>query len=114
MYGGEREMIVKEAMVMYLRSTDKSPGQNGISGTIIMESEGKAKQDGQQDEAPQLRVPNEVQPSFQAPNGTQPVWAASATAVHGTAIGATLVSNSPDFVISGLSIGYRDVFGIFG
>ena len=114
MYGGERELVVKNAMVMYLRSTDKSPGQNGISGTIIMESEGKAKQDGQQEEAPQLRVLNEVQPSFQAPNGTQPVWAASATAVFGTALGATMISNSPDFVISGISIGYRDDFAIFG
>jgi hypothetical protein len=114
MYGGEREMIVKEAMVMYLRSTDKSPGQNGISGTITMESEGVATQVGQQDEGLQQRVLNPVQPSFTAPNGTQPIWAAAAAAVHGTAIGATLVSNSPDFVISGISIAYRDVVGIFG
>jgi hypothetical protein len=114
MYGGEREYITKEPLVVYMRATDKSAGQNGINGTIVMEAEGIATQDGQQPQLLSTQFPVQVQPSFSAPNGSQPIWAAAASSVHGTAIGATFVSNSPDFVISGLSIAYRDVEGLFG
>jgi len=113
-YGGEREFIVKEPLVLYLRVTDKSVAQTGVSMTAKMDSEGIATQIGSSPQLLPQSFPLVVAPNFLAPDGTQPVWAAAASSVHGTAIGTTITSTSADFVISGISIGYRDVASLFG
>jgi hypothetical protein len=50
-----------------------------------------------------------IQPNFNAPEGTAPSWGAQASNVPGTAIGAMITSTSPDFVLSGITIAYKQL-----
>lgn len=118
MYGADRDFLVKQPMTTYVRASDFSSSQVGIAMTIEMESYGIAQQigsmPGRSDELPSYKIPNGIQPNFTAPMGMFPVWSAATVAVVGTAVGATLSSNSPDFVLSGLTISYREDAANFG
>jgi hypothetical protein len=114
LWGGEREYIIKQPLVDYIRATDKSAGQEGVSFTVTMESAGLAQQIGQAAQLPSVAYVNPVQPNFLAPNYTAPVWGGQTAAVAGTALGATITTNSPDVLISGISFAYRDDGFLFG
>lgn len=114
MFAGDRPYIIKQPLVVYLRGTDKSDAQAGITGTVTMESAGIAQQIGEPAQMPSTTYPIQVQPSFLAPNFTYPVWGAQTSAVPGTALGVTLTATSPDFVIEDITIGYRDEAAIYG
>lgn len=118
MYGADRDLIVKQPLVNYIRASDFSASQAGISMTGTMESYGIAQQigamPGQGLQLPSTSYPWTTQPNFLAPQETYPVWASAAPAVVGTAIGATISSNSPDFVLSSLMFAYRDDGILFG
>ena len=113
-YGGEREYIVKEAMVNYIRATDKSANQSGVAFNITMDTNGIAQQIGQMPQMPCGQFVNPVQPNFLAPNYTAPIWGGITASVVGTSIGAIITTTSPDVILSGLSIAYRDVSAIWG
>jgi hypothetical protein len=115
MYGGEREMIAKESLITYYRATDKSAAQSGVALTAMMEGESFNTQIGAYPaQATSYSAQNPINPNFLAPNGTAPSWGGQAANVPGTAIGATITSTSPDFVLSGISIAYRELSAYFG
>ena len=115
LYGGEREMIQRNTRVAYYRATDKSVSQSGVALTAVIEGTGFNTQINTFPTSEAANVAaNPVQPNFSAPNGTAPSWGGEASNVPGTAIGATVTSTSPDFVLSGFSIAYTELAIPFG
>jgi hypothetical protein len=113
-FGGERELLIKEPLAVYYRATDKSSNAAGVNLTATMEGTGWQTQVGQPGQPPAETFVNPIQPNFVAPDGTMPSWGGQTAAVPGSAIGLTLQSNSPDFVLSGVSIAYREIQALFG
>lgn len=113
-YASERPFIVKQPLAFYMRATDKSQSQAGISMNVTMEASGIAQQIGQTTELPSASAPMVILPNFTAPNPTEPVWAGEAAAVPGTALGVTMTTTSPDMVISDIAMAFRDVAPLFG
>lgn len=109
LYGGEREVLVYNPLTVNLRTTDKSSGQAGITGTITMEAGQVVLQNGAAPfiTIPPVEYPNIMQPSFTQVNSPNGTWNAAASSLPGTAIGLTLESSSLDFVLQGLSFSYR-------
>ena len=115
MIGSDRSYIVKEPMTVYVRSTDKSADQSGIELAITAEAEGIAQQAGLEPQnLPHQAYPLPVQPAYAAPNYTAPLWGGPMPGVAGTAIGVTIKSYSKDFVLSEISLSYRDVASVWG
>ena len=115
MIGADRPYLVRESMTTYFRSTDKSAAQSGVDLTVTMEAEGIAQQTALLPEnLPHQSYPIPVQPEYTAPNGTAPIWAGPTSSVAGTAIAATITSASPDFVLSDITLSYREVGATFG
>jgi hypothetical protein len=110
LYGGERELIQYNTADIYFRATDKSSGQAGVSMTAVLEGAGFNTQVGAYPTPPTANVAAiPIQPNFNAPEGTAPSWGAQASNVPGTAIGAMITSMSPDFVLSGITIAYKQL-----
>ena len=109
LYGGEREIVVSNPMTVQIRTTDMTAGQTGIVGTITMEAAQLALQNGEAPftTIPPVSWPNVNQPAFTCVNSPNAVWAASASSMAGMGIGLTLTTTSPDFLLQGLSISYR-------
>ena len=63
---------------------------------------------------PHQAYPLPVQPAYAAPNYTAPLWGGPMPGVAGTAIGVTIKSYSKDFVLSEISLSYRDVASVWG
>jgi hypothetical protein len=115
LYGGEREMVQRQTRTVHYRATDKSTAQAGVALTGALEGAGYQTQIGIYNPPPPIySAANPVQPNFTAPDGTAPSWNGEAANVPGSAIGATITSTSPDFVLSGLSISYTEVAISFG
>jgi hypothetical protein len=109
LYGGEREYLVYQPLSVNLRLTDNTAAQSGVAGSIFMEAAQVAVQAGM---APFVVIPpvlyqNPVQPSATMVNSPNATWNAIAASLSGTALGLTFESTSPDFVVSGISIGYN-------
>jgi hypothetical protein len=118
-YGGPQDYIINEALMFYIRAQDKSKAQTGIQGNVTLEGFMQADLavplPGSMQGPPAASAATlPVQPYFLAPKDTHPVWGAKAPDVFGTAIGATMTSNSPDFEIEGVILAYRQQVGIFG
>ena len=113
MWAADKEYIVKEMLATYMRFTDKSAAQAGITMTITMESWGVAQQSGPE-QLPSYTYTNPVQPDCPAPNNTAVVWGGMAAGVAGTSLGATITTQAPDVLISGLSFAYREISALFG
>lgn len=114
-YGGEREYVEKETLATYYRATDKSANQAGVALTATMEATGFNTQvDAYPPVATANIANNPINPNFLAPIGTMPSWGGQSSNAPGTAIGATVISMSPDFVLSGFSIAYREIAAWFG
>lgn len=115
LFAGERQFLVKEPMAVYLRVTDNTTAQGGISGTITIEASGAAQQIGQRPQPPfAINAPNSIQPNMQAPAGALSVWAGIAEQVPGTAIGMSFTSNAPDFTVEDIGLAYQEIAAIFG
>jgi hypothetical protein len=115
MYGGEREYLVKETLTMNYRVTDKSSAQGGVALTATIQGAGFQPQIGSYPMQPSsFSAASPENPNVLAPLGTQPTWAGRAANVPGSALGAVITSTSPDFVLSGLSIAYRELEALFG
>jgi hypothetical protein len=113
--GGDRDYVIKEPLVVYFRATDKSAGQAGIEMTVNVQADGIAQQTGLLPQhLPHQDYPLPVQPSFLAPNYTQPVWAGRAASTAGTTFALKLTTSSPDFVISAIGVAYTETGVIFG
>jgi len=115
LYGGEREMVMKQTLLMFYRITDKSPGQSGVALTATMQGEGWNTQAGAYPSGLSSQsAQNLTNPNIVAPNGTLPSWGGQTANVPGTAIGAVITSTSADFLLSGLSLAYRDIEAMVG
>lgn len=117
-YGGPQDYIINQALAFYLRAQDKSAGQAGIQGAVLLEGFMQATQaspvPGSLQPSPSASAALlPVQPYFLAPNNTHPVWGCASSDVFGTAIGATMTSTSPDFEIEGVILAYRQETGIY-
>jgi hypothetical protein len=115
LYGNDKPFVIKEALDFYLTAEDKSAAQAGISLNVTMDASGIATQidapaDGLSVPAlPEESAPLPVQPNFLAPLGTLPTWAGRTPDMYGTAMGANIVSTSPDFVVAALALGYTEI-----
>ena len=108
-------MIEYQTLTMYYRATDKSAAQAGVAMTSVLDGAGWQTQIGVYPSYPPSQsAANPSQPNFIAPIGTAPSWGGRAANVPGTAVGATVTSTSPDFLLSGLSIAYRQTAIGFG
>ena len=114
-YGGDRPFIVKSLRAVWMTASDLSAGGVGISGSL------SAAVSGSPNFASAGIVTNQVfsnwnyQPSFSTP---WPYYATWGTGVNGaapafTTIGLRFTSNSPDFVLANVVIGYVDETSIF-
>jgi hypothetical protein len=114
-YGGEREYIQYNPLDVYFRATDMSAGQAGVAMQASVFGDGFGTQIGTYPIAPPSQsAPIQLAPNFLAPIGTQPSWGTQSSNVPGTSISAIVASTSPDFVLSGVSIAYRQLAISFG
>jgi hypothetical protein len=114
-YGGEREYVLKNPLAVYFRATDKTSGQTGVAMDVIMEATQMALQAGQGPFTviPPVVVTNPIQPNFTTTNSPGAIWGGQAASLGGTALGLSITSTSADFLLSGLSLMYRDATVIF-
>lgn len=114
MYNANQSYLVKQAIALYLRATDLTATRDGIAADITVEASGIAPQSGQISELPTTSAPMPVQPDFQAPRNTYPVWGARTPDITGTSIGLTMTTTSADFILSDITMAYWDQAPIFG
>jgi hypothetical protein len=113
--GGDRDYIIKEPLTVYFRATDKSTAQAGITMTVAVQADGIAQQTGLLAEHLSYQdYPIPVQPSFLAPNYTQPVWSGRAASTAGTTFALTITTTAPDAVVSAIGVAFTEVAAIFG
>jgi len=115
-YGTDRMFIQKQALSTWMQAQDNSPNQSGVSGTLSLAVSGIATLTNQN--APALTngvyYTFNVQPSFQAPSSFWPLWGTSMGGIYFGAAGIRMSSNSPDFTLGNLVIGYTDVAAYYG
>lgn len=102
LYGAESQILVKEADMIVIQARDLSAAQAGITfQTATIDNENGS-----------YPMPNPV--TFSAPRGTNTVYSAKAAEVPGCNVGMTLISSSPDFEITWLGVGHRNVSSVYG
>ena len=113
-YGGTQPFLTKMSHSIYLEAEDKSVNQVGISfPTASIDGVGLAVPAVNSVTAATLSCPSTSVPfaqpmQFVAPAGIGSVYARATPDVPGLGIGATLVSQSPDFVLKNLVLGLID------
>jgi len=115
LYGGEREYVLKNPLAVYFRATDQTSGQIGVAMDVTMEATQMALQAGQGPFTviPPVVATNPIQPNFTTTNSPGAIWGGQAASLGGTALGLSITSTSADFLLSGLSLMYRDATVIF-
>jgi hypothetical protein len=107
-YGAESMFIQKQADSIYLQAQDKSVGLVGVSGTIQTSVSTIATL--LSGAAPPLISGTYTtvleQPAFESPDPTWPIWGSGLGGIAFTSISIEFSSNSPDFVLGNLVIGY--------
>lgn len=106
LYGQQEAFILKQAMGFYLQAQDLSAARTGITfQTATMDNE-------------LASYPFENTVSFPAMSTANPpampLFACATPDVPGCNLGVTLKTNSPDFAINNLILGYVSLTGIFG
>lgn len=115
-YGADKVYIQKQALGTWIQAQDNSLTQSGISGSFVTVASGIALQNNV---APtdfnNIWTTNfRLQPNFQS---APPFWGVWATTMEGVAfmtMGIRFTSNSPDFTLGNLVIGYKDVTAFYG
>jgi len=112
-YGADSMFIQKSAQATWLQAIDNSPNLSGISGTFILNVAGIGDQNGVHSQL-QGGLFNTMleQPNFAAPSWS--LWGSSMDGIVCTGLGLRFTSNSPDFTIGNLVIGYTPVLAYFG
>jgi len=111
-YGGAQSMfIIKDLTNFYVQAQDNSG--SGIDLTVDFVVSGIAVQSTAPDEASvQSGIAQNylyVPPSFSAPAPYWPVFGAGSGGFSFMTVGVEIATTSPDFTLSGLLIGYRDI-----
>lgn len=106
LYGQQEAFILKQAMGFYLQAQDLSAARTGITfQTATMDNE-------------LASYPFENTVAFPAMSTANPpampLFACATPDVPGCNLGVTLKTNSPDFAINNLILGYVSLTGIFG
>lgn len=115
-YGADRSYIQKQALGIWLQAQDQSLTQSGVRGTLVSVASGIALQNGfAPSDSSEVWTSNfRLQPNFTSP---PPFWGLWGTAMEGVAfitMGIRFTSNSPDFTLGNLVIGYKDVTAFYG
>ena len=115
LYGAPQPYMIKKSHSIYIEAEDLSASQSGVSflaeSTVdatgiavpVVNSVTSATQS-----SPSVSVPFGGAKNMVAPQGLGAVYATWGLDVYGIAIGATLVTQSTDFVINNVSIGYLE------
>lgn len=102
LFGAQTQFVVKQAMMLILQAQNNSVDESGIVFTeATIDTEVHA-------------VPVTTPVDLLAPNFSQTVYSAATPDVFGCNLGFTFASNSPDFTLNYIALGYIDVAGIFG
>lgn len=114
-YGADTMLIQKQAQATWLQVQDMTNAQVGVSGTFEMAVSGIGVQNNQY---PSLQngvyhTFNE-QPNLQAPAPFWSLWGTSMGGIYFTSMGLRFTSNSPDFTIGNLTVGYLNAQAYFG
>lgn len=106
LYGQQSAYIEKQAMGFYLQAQDLSTGRVGIVFDV-------ATLDNELNSYP-FDNPVEFAAGSKASPVSLPLFGCKTPDVPGYYLGVTLKSNSPDFAINDLVMGYIDLVGMFG
>ncbi|MDE2096657.1 MAG: hypothetical protein KGL39_05365, partial [Patescibacteria group bacterium] len=115
-YGTDRMFLIKTAMTVHVQAEDNSAGLAGVSGTLSLVASGLALQNNF-DPSVTGGVVNgtfRIQPSFQAPYPTWPLWGTSAGGIEFVTLSIRFSTTSPDFTLGNLVVGYRETTAFFG
>lgn len=117
-WGGDTSFMVKMAHSLYLQAMDVSTAQSGITfssasidgtGLALLTANSVTQQIIS---APSISLSFNRTLEFLAPSPLGAMYALAAPQVPGVALGVTLVSSSPDFVLQNLTLGYIDYSGV--
>ena len=115
LYGASQPYMVKKSHSIYIEAQDLSSAQSGVTflqaSTIdatgiavpVVNSVTSATQS-----SPSVSIPFGSTKNMVAPQGLGAVYATWGLDVYGIAVGATLLTQSTDFVINNVSIGYLE------
>lgn len=116
-YGADRMFVIKDFQNLWMQAQDLSAGQAGINISVTLSVSGLAIQKDGDESVPNgtydgadILIQN---PSFpDAPAPYWPLWGAGTGGVPFVTISARLTSQSPDFAIGNLLIGYKDTIAL--
>lgn len=119
LFGAQQQYVIKRSLIAYMQASDQSTGQGGLQFNVSIDTAGlPAVTLGGVTEPPPFApsgsypVPS---PLFSAPLGTWPLLAVPAdTGVPGINLGLTTISNSPDFAVANVMLGYYDETAVYG
>jgi hypothetical protein len=119
-YGGDKPFIVKSIQGVWMTASDLSAEAQGIDGSMKAVVSGAANYNGDPrgvyNTVPNYTYTLTPNPYFASPSPYFSTWGAGSVANGAfafTNISVNFASNSSDFVIGNLVLGYRDEMAIF-
>lgn len=113
-YGADTAFILKDFVSLHLVAQDQSVGLDGVSASMSAVLSGPAIQSLQYPSAADTTEnPLFNQPSFQAPPPFWPIWGTGTKGATFSSVGLRFSTNSPDFILGDLVIGYINETALF-
>ena len=120
-YGGEAPLMVKNFEGLWMTGQDRSSPLTGFAANFTFNISGLAGVPTpitpaiDMDSLPSFIAPLTLaQPSFHAPYPTWPIWGIGTGGAPFTSIQAQMTTNSADFILGHLVIGYTDTVAFYG
>lgn len=111
LYGSADMFIAKNAMALYIQGQDNSSGLTGISMFTKVDASGFTPQVAGLESVQNGSYTFENPVTFAAPPPYWPMFGTEVGGIPGYNLGLDFLSNSVDFTISNISLGYVDIAG---
>jgi hypothetical protein len=114
-YGMDRGILLKELLAFYMHAQDKSAAGAGVNGSVSFVGSGLAVQAHANASVASLTTNQALfqQPSFESAPPYFGIWGTGSGGLTFSLIGARFTTQSPDFILGNIQIGYKDVVAVF-
>ena len=115
-YGADKMFIQKQVLAIWMQAQDNSVAAAGVDGTLTSVVSGIGIQSQRFPSGQSLTTSQSynVQPNFPATYPYWPLWGTSMGGIYFVTQGVRFTTNSPDFTLGNLVIGYTDKTAYFG
>jgi hypothetical protein len=115
-YGSDKLFMQKAAQAVWMQASDVSSSQSGISGTLTSVMSGISIQSAQFPSVESIAssATFNIQASFQSPTPYYALWGTSAEGMAFVSWGLRFQTQSPDFILGNLMLGWTPITALYG